>query len=144
MTFLVVPMAKESRHNPVMDRDNASIHDIRRKNAQLLCSEFKTLALFARHIGRDEGLVSRWIGVGVKNPKPIGANVARHVEQACDRPSGWLDRVHPDTFDQAIDEIADQLDALLDKAVEKMPDNRKKTLKAAADIIRETLLESKD
>lgn len=144
MTIMGLSNATISGHNLSMNKKEVSIHDIRRRNAQLLCGEFKTLALFARHIGRDEALVSRWIGLGVKNPKPVGAQVARHIEQACGKPMGWLDRIHPDTFEQALDEIAEQLDALLDKAVEKMPDSRRKTLQAAADIIRETLLRETD
>lgn len=68
------------------------IHEIRRHNARLLAEKNRTLASFAEAIGRPATQVSRFMG---KNPtRSIGSKIAREIEQAFDKPHGWLDIYH--------------------------------------------------
>lgn len=74
------------------------IHEIRRHNARLLAEKNKTLASFAEVIGRPPTQVSRFMG---KNPtRGIGTKIAREIEQAFNKPHGWLDIYH-DTANDA-------------------------------------------
>jgi SOS-response transcriptional repressor LexA len=66
-----------------------TISDIRLANARVLSAEYKNPAEFARVIDRESTQVSRFMGA---NPtKNIGDRMARHIEKACGKPTGWLD-----------------------------------------------------
>lgn len=66
-----------------------TISDIRLANARSLAAAYKNPAEFARVIDRESTQVSRFMG---SNPtKNIGDRMARHIEKACKKPTGWLD-----------------------------------------------------
>lgn len=69
-----------------------TIEEIRRENARLLAKTVANAADFAERIDASESRVSQLIGV---NPtKNIGRVTARRIEQAFNRPAGWLDAAH--------------------------------------------------
>ncbi len=69
-----------------------TISDVRLENARFLAKKHQNLAEFARVIDREPTQVSRFMGA---NPtKNIGDKIARHIEQACRQPKGWLDKDH--------------------------------------------------
>jgi len=69
----------------------ARLYETRRKAAKLLRSEFDSLADFAARIGQSASYTSRMLQTG-KNRKNIGEDLARRIETACGKPTGWLDR----------------------------------------------------
>jgi SOS-response transcriptional repressor LexA len=67
-----------------------TISDVRLENARFLAKKHQNLAEFSRVIDREPTQVSRFMGA---NPtKKIGDRIARHIEQSCRKPKGWLDR----------------------------------------------------
>ncbi len=69
-----------------------TISEIRLENARQLASHYQNLAEFSRVIDREPTQVSRFMGA---NPtKKIGDRIARHIEQSCRKPKGWLDTDH--------------------------------------------------
>lgn len=69
-----------------------TISDVRLENARSLAKKYQNLAEFARVIDREPTQISRFMGA---NPtKNIGDKIARHIEQACRQPKGWLDKDH--------------------------------------------------
>jgi SOS-response transcriptional repressor LexA len=67
-----------------------TISDVRLENARFLAKKYQNLAEFSRVIDREPTQVSRFMGT---NPtKNIGDKIARHIEQACRQPKGWLDK----------------------------------------------------
>lgn len=103
------------------------IREIRKENARnLLESECSgKIVCFAQTLGRPDSQVSQWIGKNAK--KNIGQQIAREIDQAFNKPSGWLDQTHDSlrieeiknkvsrlspSYQQAIEAIADILESL--------------------------------
>jgi len=69
-----------------------TISEVRLENARHLADKYQNLAEFSRVIDREPTQVSRFMGA---NPtKNIGDKIARHIEQSCRQPKGWLDKEH--------------------------------------------------
>lgn len=69
-----------------------TISEVRLENARHLADKYQNLAEFSRVIDREPTQVSRFMGA---NPtKNIGDKIARHIEQSCRQPKGWLDKDH--------------------------------------------------
>lgn len=92
----------------MLDRD--LLVDIRRENLRSIAKDLGGPAKLAEKTGKSEGQISHLIGVNAH--KPVGEKLAREFEKACQKPDGWLDRVHNvnDTMlrevSKAVDEIA--------------------------------------
>lgn len=66
--------------------------DISRNNARGLAHAVGGFARFAEKVGVSESQVSQILG---KNPiRNIGVKTARRIEEAFDKPLGWLDQPH--------------------------------------------------
>lgn len=66
--------------------------EIRLENARRLASDCGGLTSFAKRMEMSSSQVSQIIG---ENPsKNIGKNIARRIEAAFNKESGWLDRLH--------------------------------------------------
>lgn len=66
--------------------------DIRRQNARNLAEDIGGSAELARRISMSDSQVSQLIG---ENPvKNIGQIIARRIEEAFNKPEGWLDIPH--------------------------------------------------
>lgn len=69
-----------------------TIEEIRRENARALASLAGGRGIFAEQVELSESRVSQLIGI---NPtKNIGRSTARRIEQAFNKPVGWLDVLH--------------------------------------------------
>lgn len=69
-----------------------NIHKNRLINARHLAEDFPTKVAFAEKLGKEPTQVSRFMG---KNPtKRIGDLIAEQIEEAFDKPKGWLDIEH--------------------------------------------------
>lgn len=68
------------------------IREIRYKNARSLINEEGGLTEFGKKIGKAQSQVSSFAG---SNPsKGIGNQIARQIEKAFNKPSGWMDKSH--------------------------------------------------
>jgi hypothetical protein len=96
--------------------------EIRRHNLMLLVREVESQLGKERgavsHLARISGVTKQQIGQVLNGathangvPKVLGSDSARALEQACDRPTGWLDVDHGQA--EGVFE-ADMLDALRD------------------------------
>lgn len=66
--------------------------DISRSNARYLAESVGGFKRFCDKVGMAEAQVSQLIG---KNPsRGIGRKVARRIEEAFDKPLGWIDQPH--------------------------------------------------
>jgi transcriptional regulator with XRE-family HTH domain len=66
--------------------------DISRRNARVLADSVGGFARFAEKVGVSESQVSQLLG---KNPiRNIGVKTARRIEEAFDKPLGWIDQPH--------------------------------------------------
>lgn len=74
------------------------ISEIRRHNARLLAGQCPTLLVFGERINRSSAQVAHWIGKNAS--RNIGPTIARIIEEAFDKPSGWLDIWHMDAGDE--------------------------------------------
>ncbi|MFW2082869.1 LexA family protein [Acinetobacter guillouiae] len=67
---------------------------IRYRNTRLLVEEIGGVSNFAEKINKGQSQTSQFAGT---NPiKGIGNKVAREIEEAFNKPHGWLDHVHED------------------------------------------------
>ncbi|EPR9360828.1 LexA family protein [Acinetobacter baumannii] len=67
---------------------------IRYKNTRLLVDQIGGVSNFAEKINKGQSQTSQFAGT---NPiKGIGNKVAREIEEAFNKPHGWLDQVHED------------------------------------------------
>lgn len=67
---------------------------IRYKNTRLLVDQIGGVSNFAEKINKGQSQTSQFAGT---NPiKGIGNKVAREIEEAFNKPHGWLDQVHGD------------------------------------------------
>ncbi len=82
-----------------------SLSDIRRRNFMLLLAEWVAMQAvrgvslrsglentFAAQLQVHPNTLSQW-----KKHRPIGKRSARHIEQRCGKPVGWLDQDHAST-----------------------------------------------
>lgn len=72
-----------------------TIEEIRRARLAHLVQEIGegNQSAFARRINKDRRLVSLWLAApGRPGAKQIGSKVAREIERACHKPTGWMDR----------------------------------------------------
>ena len=70
---------------------------IRYQNTRLLVEQVGGVSSFADKIGKGQSQTSQFAGT---NPiKGIGNKVAREIEEAFDKPHGWLDLPHEETLD---------------------------------------------
>ena len=69
-----------------------SIHEIRRKNARTLADSVGGVVAFSDKINKLQSQVSSFIGI--RPTKNIGEKVAKQIEQAFNKPNGWLDKDH--------------------------------------------------
>ena len=56
-------------------------------------------AQFAREIQKEPQFIARWWAVSESQRRNIGSNIARHIENIFDLPSGWLDQLHDNAND---------------------------------------------
>ncbi|PTV44559.1 hypothetical protein DBL02_12800 [Acinetobacter oleivorans] len=74
---------------------------IRYKNTRLLVDQIGGVSNFAEKINKGQSQTSQFAGT---NPiKGIGNKVAREIEEAFNKPHGWLDQVHEETETTNID-----------------------------------------
>ncbi len=82
--------------------------DISRANARYLAESVGGFKRFGEKVGLAESQVSQLLG---KNPnRNIGVKIARRIEDAFDKPLGWIDQRHKETglaelSDAAMNEI---------------------------------------
>lgn len=69
-----------------------TISEIRFDNAQALVREVGTRADFARLLGMSDAQIWQILGGG--KTRNIGNSIARRMEEACNKPNGWLDVNH--------------------------------------------------
>lgn len=69
-----------------------TIQSVRRHNARQLMDEQGGPTAFAHRLQRDPSYISQITGAVPR--KSIGDKMARHIEQACRKPEGWLDESH--------------------------------------------------
>ena len=70
---------------------------IRYQNTRLLVEQVGGVSSFADKIGKGQSQTSQFAGT---NPiKGIGNKVAREIEEAFDKPHGWLDLLHEENLD---------------------------------------------
>jgi len=69
-----------------------TINEIRRANLILLKGEFRTYAEIAKRANTDPAYLSQILST--KNPRNMGDDVARHIEEGCGKPVGWMDKYH--------------------------------------------------
>jgi len=78
-------------YNVVMD-----IKQIRLKNTRYLAQSVGGIVALANKLGKSHQQVSHWIGC---NPvKNIGHKIAKEIEAAFNKPSNWLDSLHPELY----------------------------------------------
>jgi phage repressor protein C with HTH and peptisase S24 domain len=72
-----------------------TIKDIRRTNMKALSSQFPSRAKFSEFVNKAPAQINNVIG---KNPiREIGHDLARHIEEAFNKPEGWMDTDHDAT-----------------------------------------------
>lgn len=72
-------------------------HDIRHHNLTLLIQEFGTATALAEATEASEKYISQIISktpLPSGNPRQVGNNLARRLEQAASKPEGWMDQDH--------------------------------------------------
>lgn len=69
------------------------ITNIRRENARMLAKEVGGPAEFGRRVAMADSQITHLIGA--KKTKNIGSIIARRIEKAFGKPTGWLDTYHP-------------------------------------------------
>jgi len=74
------------------------IRDTRLRNLAILVQEFGTAAALAEKIGSDPAYLSQllngWRG------RSLGTKLARRMELAAQKPSGWMDSQHPELWNE--------------------------------------------
>lgn len=76
---------------------------IRYQNTRLLVEAAGGVSNFADKIGKGQSQTSQFAGT---NPiKGIGNKVAREIEDAFDKPHGWLDVIHPENSNLIINNL---------------------------------------
>lgn len=78
--------------------------EIRRRNIAWLVKLADGPTLFGERVGRDQVQVSQWVG-----GKSVGDKLARHIEDACDYPEGWLDTPHWDDAEDPPEEALTEI-----------------------------------
>ena len=71
-----------------------TIHDTRLRNLQLLIEHFGSIVALSNATGVSEKYLSQVMNrtrLPSGNPKNIGSNVARRLEQGANMPAGWMD-----------------------------------------------------
>lgn len=70
--------------------------DTRHARLLLLIKEHKTQAALARKIGKNPAQISQLVTKSPDSktgkPRVMGSNMAREIEQACGKPTGWMDQ----------------------------------------------------
>ncbi len=76
-----------------------NVKDIRRENMRALARSIGGISAIADKMGKSQGQISHLIGsTPIKN---IGDRIAAQVEEAFDKPPGWLDKPHPEVSETA-------------------------------------------
>lgn len=79
----------------------STVDEIRRQKLAELAEQFGGVRRLADKIGRSESQVSQWINAAKDSktgrPRGMRNDSARFIEQACNKPSGWLDGIVKDT-----------------------------------------------
>ena len=75
-----------------------TISDTRRANLLILADESGGKQELADRIGKGYSQLSQWINASKNSktgrPRTVGNDSARHIEQSCGKPVGWLDVSH--------------------------------------------------
>lgn len=72
------------------------IKQIRLKNTRYLAESVGGVVALANKLNKSHQQVSHWIGL---NPsKNVGHKIAKEIEVAFNKPSGWLDSLHPELY----------------------------------------------
>ena len=75
-----------------MNTASSTYADISRANARYLAEAVGGYSKFAEKVGLSDSQVSQILG---KNPiRNIGVKTARRIEEAFDKPIGWIDQPH--------------------------------------------------
>lgn len=112
-TFLVIKLqlANVTCHNKI--RKIMDSKSIRYKNTRLLVDQVGGVSSFADKIGKGQSQTSQFAGT---NPiKGIGNKVAREIEEAFNKPHGWLDL--PQEGTQTIDNNVSEPIPLIGKLI---------------------------
>jgi hypothetical protein len=123
------------------------IDQIYRDNLRLLAEELGTKAALATRIERSASQVSQWISASKDSktgkPRTLSAQMARHIEQKCGKPDGWMDQPHG-TEPKAkpvkgafLKEITPDERALLDAFAHLLPSDKAKKMAEISELARE-------
>lgn len=98
------------------------IREIRRQNLIALRKQFGSVREIADRVETDANYISQLLGG--KGKYFMGHTMARRLEQACDKPDGWMDQHHAEQeyLDEDIEDIA--------RLARKMDATQRKTLRS--------------
>lgn len=75
-----------------------TIDEIRIKNLKQLISDNGSAAALGRKIGVSDSQITQWKNAypeaKTKKPRGISDDMCRHIENACEKPRGWLDNIN--------------------------------------------------
>lgn len=74
------------------------IEDVRRDNLRRLRDEFGSVQALADRIGKNHSQLSQWLNASTHSvtgkPRTISSVSCREIEQALQKPEGWMDAEH--------------------------------------------------
>lgn len=83
--------------------------EIRRENLSDLADEFHGVAKLADRLHKSPAQVSQWINASkdskTKKPRGISDDMARHIEECCEKERGWMDNDHTDKEAEAFKKL---------------------------------------
>lgn len=72
-----------------------TIEEIRIERFRMLKDEYKTVAALASVLGKSDSQVSQWLNSSPNSesgrPRSVSSDICRQIEEACDKPRGWMD-----------------------------------------------------
>lgn len=84
----------------------STVQEIRRENLKTVLQEWDTIASFCEEIQTNPAYISQILSQTSRGD--IGNNLARRIETASAKPTGWLDKIHGDE-EKILREMADVL-----------------------------------
>lgn len=85
-----------------------NIEEIRLKNLKALVEKSGSIAEVSRKTGTAEsylGQVINRLPSSTGKPRSLGSKVARRIEHAYNKPSGWMDKEHNQPLDTSITDL---------------------------------------
>lgn len=101
-----------------------TIEEIRLKNLDLLIEEIGSAASLAKKADTDPNYISQIktrVPSRTGKPRDIGSDLARKLEEACNKPRGWMDHAHDNIlneilYDENIMHVAKEMLAMEESA----------------------------